>query len=169
MERYFKKFEIRWSDIDANRHLANASYVQFCSHTRLSFMEMHGWGQSMFAEQRIGPAAIRESYHFFREVHTTDTIYVELELTGLSEEGSFFEFRHRIYRQDGKNVAYSSISGCWMSMDTRRVILPPQDLFDLFKKVCPTAQDFRILTKKDIRDPQVSPQHLDPEVLLNIS
>ncbi len=160
---YFKKFEIRWSDIDANRHLANSSYVQFCSHTRLSFMEKHGWGQKMFEQKRLGPAAIRESYHFFREVHTTDTLYISLELTGLSNEGSFFEFRHRIYRQDGKNVAYSSIAGCWISLDTRQVTIPPQDLFALFKEVCPTADDFRTITRKDLRISHISPKHIDPK------
>jgi len=26
---YLKDFEIRWSDVDANRHLANSAYINF--------------------------------------------------------------------------------------------------------------------------------------------
>ncbi|HAI81195.1 MAG TPA: thioesterase, partial [Chryseobacterium sp.] len=29
MSVYHHKFEVRWSDIDANKHLANSSYVQY--------------------------------------------------------------------------------------------------------------------------------------------
>ena len=35
---YLKEFEIRWSDIDANRHLANSAYLNFMSHTRMAFL-----------------------------------------------------------------------------------------------------------------------------------
>ena len=35
---YLKEFEVRWNDIDANRHLANSAYINYMSHTRLSFM-----------------------------------------------------------------------------------------------------------------------------------
>jgi len=34
---YFKEFDIRWSDIDANRHLANSAYTNFMSHTRMGW------------------------------------------------------------------------------------------------------------------------------------
>ena len=26
---YLKEFEVRWNDLDANRHLANSSYINF--------------------------------------------------------------------------------------------------------------------------------------------
>ena len=165
MKNYFKKFEIRWADIDANRHLANASYMQYCSHTRLSFMAKNGFGQAEFAAINIGPAAIKEIFCFFREVHTSDTIYVGLELSGLSEDGTFFEFIHRIYRQDGKNVAYSSIAGCWMSMITRKVTVPPQDLLKIFKQDVPYADNFRVMTIKDLRDSEIKPKHVKEVVL----
>ena len=36
---YKKQFEIRWSDIDANGHLANSAYTNFMSHARMSFLQ----------------------------------------------------------------------------------------------------------------------------------
>jgi acyl-CoA thioester hydrolase len=29
---YLKEFEIRWSDVDANRHLANSAYLNYMAH-----------------------------------------------------------------------------------------------------------------------------------------
>jgi acyl-CoA thioester hydrolase len=40
---YYHKHEVRWSDIDANRHLANSSYVQYCAQTRMAFMTNTKW------------------------------------------------------------------------------------------------------------------------------
>ncbi len=51
---YIKQFEVRWNDIDANRHLANSAYINFMSHTRLSFMLENGFGQEQMVEHEIG-------------------------------------------------------------------------------------------------------------------
>ena len=29
---YLKEFEVRWNDLDANRHLANSSYINYESY-----------------------------------------------------------------------------------------------------------------------------------------
>ena len=39
---YKKHFEIRWSDVDANGHLANSAYTNFMSHTRMAFFAENG-------------------------------------------------------------------------------------------------------------------------------
>ncbi|MBT8272756.1 MAG: thioesterase, partial [Bacteroidia bacterium] len=39
---YTKQFDIRWRDLDANGHLGNSSYVDFMSHTRMSFFNEIG-------------------------------------------------------------------------------------------------------------------------------
>lgn len=50
---YTKEFEIRWSDIDANRHLANSAYVNFMSHTRMGFMLENGFGQQELVKYNL--------------------------------------------------------------------------------------------------------------------
>ena len=40
---YKKQFEIRWSDVDANKHLANSAYTNFMSHTRMAFLMEFGF------------------------------------------------------------------------------------------------------------------------------
>ncbi len=43
---YKKQFEIRWSDVDANGHLANSAYTNFMSHARMSFFGEQGFSMS---------------------------------------------------------------------------------------------------------------------------
>ena len=52
---YTKSFDIRWSDLDANRHLANASYLNFMSHTRMGFLMECGFNQASMATHQLGP------------------------------------------------------------------------------------------------------------------
>ena len=47
---YTKSFDIRWSDLDANRHLANASYLNFMCHTRMGFLMECGFNQESMAQ-----------------------------------------------------------------------------------------------------------------------
>ena len=54
---YTKDFEIRWSDVDANSHLANSAYTNFMSHTRMAFLMENGFGQKEMAKHNIGPVS----------------------------------------------------------------------------------------------------------------
>jgi len=59
---YLKEFEVRWSDIDANRHLANSAYINFMSHTRMSFLIDQGIDQKVLAQYNMGPVVFFEHY-----------------------------------------------------------------------------------------------------------
>ena len=52
---YYKEFDIRWSDLDANRHLANSAYINFMSHTRMGFLMENGYGQQELVKHHLGP------------------------------------------------------------------------------------------------------------------
>ena len=36
---FLKEFEVRWSDLDANRHLSNVSYLTYAGETRMAFLQ----------------------------------------------------------------------------------------------------------------------------------
>ncbi len=91
---YTKEFEVRWNDIDANRHLANSAYINYMSHTRLSYMLENGFGQSKMVEYNIGPVVFYEHMYYFKEVFPGKPIKVSLQLKGLSENGMYFSFLH---------------------------------------------------------------------------
>lgn len=54
---YVKDFEIRWSEVDANRHLANSAYINFMSHTRISCLMDLGFDYKTMAIHEIGPVS----------------------------------------------------------------------------------------------------------------
>ena len=64
---YFKEFEIRWNDLDANKHLGNSSYVEFMSHARMSFLTDHGIGLDVMASFGLGPIVLYEHIYYFKE------------------------------------------------------------------------------------------------------
>ena len=111
---YFKEFEIRWSDLDANRHLANSAYINFMSHTRMGFLIESGFTQRELAKQNIGPVVFYEHIYYFKEAFLGKPVKVSLEVAGLSEDGMFFEFLHNFYDANGKNFASCEIMGGWI-------------------------------------------------------
>lgn len=147
---YYKEIEIRWSDMDANRHLANTAYLDFGGHTRIDFLASLGFDQKYMETHQIGPVVFYEHVYYFREVFPGKPIKVSLDLMGLSSDGMFFEFHHNFYDHTGKNFAHTELMGGWMNLSTRKLMPLPVELLDRFKEV-PKHPDFRILTKQDTR------------------
>ena len=147
---YTKEFEIRWSDVDANRHLRNSAYIDFMSHTRMSFFLEKGFGQMQLAKLNLGPIALYEHIYYFKEAFPGRPIRVSLQLTGLSEGGMFFEFLHNFYDLNGRNVARCEMMGAWIDLKERKLTNLPSDLFH-FMEGSDKTEDFKILTTEDTR------------------
>ena len=154
---YLKEFEVRWSDIDANRHLANSAYINFMSHTRMSFLWELGFNHKTMADNQIGPVVFYEHMYYFKEVFPGKPIKVSLEVTGLSEDGKFFEFHHNFYDSNGKNVAHCEMMGAWISLKTRSLIGLTDKMMAAFNSV-DKPEVFKILTKEDTRRFAKAPQ-----------
>lgn len=156
---YKKEFEIRWSDIDANRHLANSAYINFMSHTRTAFLQDHGFSLMSLSKVGIGPVVFHEHVHYFKEAFLGQPITVSLEVSGLSEDGMFFRFDHNFYNSKGQNLAFCEISGAWINLESRTLAGLNEDLLALANKF-PKTKDFKILTKEDMRIHGRMPKHL---------
>ncbi len=147
---FLKEFEMRWSDIDSNLHLRNSAYVDYMSHTRMSYFSEHNFNQKRLTELDLGPVALYEHMYYFREVLPGNIVSVSLELKGVSENGTFFSFLHNFYDQHGKNLARCEMLGAWISLKTRKLIEPPHELWD-FLEGMKKSSNFKILTKEDTR------------------
>ena len=77
---FTKEFDIRWSDLDANRHLANSAFINFMSHTRMAYLIENGFGQKEMAKYNIGPVIFYEHIFYFREVLQGKPIKVSFEV-----------------------------------------------------------------------------------------
>ncbi len=147
---FLKEFEIRWSDIDANRHLANSAYINYTAHTRMSYLEQLGFNQKTMAKYRIGPVVFYEHMYYFKEVFIGKPIQVSSELKGMSQDGMFFEFHHDFYDTEGKNFAHSEMMGAWIDLKERRLTSLPEEFMKAVSKI-ERAEGFKFLTKEDTR------------------
>ena len=150
LNMYKKEFEIRWSDIDANRHLANTAYINFMSHTRMGFLMENGFGYKELARHNLGPVVFFEHIYYFKEVFAGKPVTVTLSLKGLSEDGMYFEFVHDFYDHKGRNFASCEMMGGWIDLKERKLTGLPAELFENLNSLDHTS-DFRTLTKEDTR------------------
>ncbi|MBT8321604.1 MAG: thioesterase family protein [Eudoraea sp.] len=156
---YLKEFEVRWNDLDANRHLANSAYINFMSHTRMAYLRELGFDQQTLAEHQIGPVIFYEHLYYFREIFAGKPVRVSLELKGLSEDGMYFEFHHNFYDHKGRNLAHCELIGGWISLKSRKLISLPERFLSKFD-AAEKAEGFRRLTTADTRKFAKRPQDL---------
>ena len=157
---YFKEFDIRWSDLDANRHLANSAYINFMSHTRMGFLMENGFGQEELMKHHLGPVVFFEHIYYFREIFAGKPVRVTLQLKGLSEDGMYFEFAHNFYDHKGRNMATCEMMGGWIDLQTRKLTGLPRELFQKLDHLEHT-EDFKVLTKEDTRKFDKRPRDMD--------
>ncbi|UJH66055.1 thioesterase family protein [Allomuricauda sp. SCSIO 65647] len=156
---FLKEFEIRWSDLDANRHLANSAYINFMSHTRMAYLGQLGFNQKTMAQHNIGPVVFYEHVYYFKEVFPGKPVQVSLGFKGMSKDGMFFEFQHDFYDSDGTNFARCEMMGAWIDLKERKLTALPQVFLDAFDKM-EKVEEFRILTKEDTRRFAKTPKNL---------
>lgn len=156
---YKKNFEIRWSDVDANQHLANSAYVNFMSHTRVAFFQEHNFSFSDLLKHGLGPVIFHEHIYYFKEAFLGTPIMVTLEVSGFSEDGMFFEIVHNFYNHKGENLAHCELLGGWIDLKARSLTGLPDNLIKAMADF-PKTEDFRILTKADTRKFGIKPVNL---------
>ena len=157
---YKKQFEIRWSDVDANAHLANSAHTNFMSHTRMTFFAEQGFSMPEIKKHNIGPVVFYEHMYYFKESFLGTPITVTLEVSGLSEDGMLFRFEHNFYDAKGNNLAYCEMQGGWIELKKRKLTGLPEPLLSLMNKF-PKSESFKVLTKADTRKYGVKPKNLD--------
>lgn len=157
---YIKEFEIRWSDLDANRHLANSAYINFMSHTRMEFLMENGFGQAELARYNIGPVIFYEHVYYFKEVFAGKPVKVSLKLKGLSEDGRYFEFIHNFYDHMGQNFASCEMMGGWIDLKERKLTALPPALYKNLNSLSHT-KDFKVITGEDTRKFNKRPVDID--------
>lgn len=163
MKTFYVETTVRWSDLDANMHLANASYMNYTSFARIEFLRKCGITLADFARLQIGPAVLREELSFFREAHQGQEIVISVVVSGNSENGEIFEFEHYLYNKtSGINIAYSRVFGLWFSTAKRKRMIPPAEIQDkLMANI--DKEKMRILSFKDLKELPVHPKNIDPK------
>ena len=128
---YIQRFQIRYSDLDTNGHVANTSYLKFSLDTRIGYMLANGLTAEMMRESGFGPVVFREDISYLKELHVPEKIEVHYWTKSLHDDGIRFELCTEIRRQDGELASRVDIQGGWMSLTRRRLEKPPQRAWDL--------------------------------------
>ena len=156
---YTKQFEIRWSDVDANGHLANSAYTNFMSHTRMAFFIDHGFTLKMLGKYNIGPVVFYEHMYYFKEAFLGQLLRVSLEVSGLSDDGTLIKFDHNFYNHKGENIAHCEMLGAWINLKERKLTSLPADLL-AFSENFPKSENYKIITMEDTRANGKKPKNL---------
>lgn len=156
MSVYYHQFEVRWSDIDANRHLANSTYVEYCAQTRI--MGKHKMGLKELNRWGIGPVILHEKFSFFKEIYMDQIVYVSLEIGGFSHDGAIYQFLHKFYLPDGTHCATAEATGVWIDMMLRKSTAPPDDIIEVLNQY--KSIHHKVLTREDIMALPFRPENI---------
>ena len=137
MEKYALPIQVRWSDIDQNRHLRHSVYYDYGATVRIACFSDHGLTNLKFEELHIGPILFREEALFKREIKFEDRITVDMEVTKSTRDFARWSIQHHFYKDDGTLAAKLTMDGAWIDILKRKLAVPDlyvQKIFDDFPK-----------------------------------
>jgi len=73
-----------------------------------------------------------------------DQVTVTVRCSGLSADASHWRVRQEVLRADGKEAAVLTITGGWIHLDERRLMVPPAELAAILLAL-PRTRDFEEL------------------------
>lgn len=137
MEKFSLPIQIRWSDIDQNRHLRHSAYYDFGTTVRVTFFSLKGLTNKKLEELGVGPILFREEAQFRKEIKFEDRITADMEVTKAKKDFSRWSIRHHLTKEDGTVAAIINMDGAWMNLSMRKLTAPDafvHSVFDAFPK-----------------------------------
>lgn len=141
MEKFSTPIQIRWADIDANRHLRHSVYFDYGATVRVQFLSAGGLTTEKFESLKMGPVLFREEAIFKREVRLEDQITVDAEITRMTEDCGRWSLRHNFIKADGTIAAVLNVDGAWIDLEKRKLTVPDEFVRSIFEHF-PKAPDF---------------------------
>ncbi len=138
-----KEFEVKWADLDPNRHMRHSAYNDYAAHMRLKILESAGLSVKLMEELALGPILFREETKFYREVGMQGNITMTAALLKARKDGSRWSFIHEMYREDGIKAATIVVDGAWLDLKLRKLAIPSKEILDSFMSM-PKAENFEM-------------------------
>ena len=142
MNRFEKQVEIRWSDIDQNRHVRHSAYYDFGASMRIKVITEAGFDTKQLHAVHIGPILFEEKCSFIREIKPEDTIRINLKKGPISPDGSRWVLHHELFNQENTKVAHITVTGAWMDIEKRKLTTPPKELGQVFSEL-PEGEEYQ--------------------------
>lgn len=133
--------QIRWADIDANRHLRHSVYYDYGASMRMAALNEQGLTMKKLEELMIGPVLFREEAIFKREIKFEDEITIDVQLLKSTKDFGRWSLRHHLTKVDGTLAAIINIDGAWMDLVKRKLAIPDPIIVHAFEKF-PRASEY---------------------------
>ncbi len=146
MDAYAMPYQVRWTDIDANRHVRYSAYIDAAAELRYRFFTEHGLPPEAFDSLGVGPVYTSLTANFFREVRLGETLTITYLLTGLSPQGIRWKVQHDFLKSNGKKAVTVSLEGTILNLETRQPTPPTPEIMVVFQLV-PRSMDFEELSE----------------------
>lgn len=147
MNFYKAPLNIRWADIDANRHLRHSVYYDFAAAMRMNILNGKGLTTEKLIEYHIGPILFREEALFKREVKLEDKVEIDVQLSKAMADYSRWSLRHNITKPDGTLCTVITVDGAWMDLNLRKLTIPNDFIQSIFADF-PKSPDFEFTQPK---------------------
>lgn len=144
MEAYSMPYQVRWSDIDANRHVNYAAYIEAATELRYRFFAEQGIAPETFENLHIGPTYTSLQVNFFREVRLGETLTITFWLAGMSESVIRWRIRHDFLKANGKKAVALTLEGTFLDLEARKPVLPTPQILHAFH-AAPRSADFEVM------------------------
>lgn len=147
METYKVPLNIRWADIDANRHLRHSVYYDFAAAMRMNYLNSQGLTTEKLMEFYVGPILFREEAVFRREVRLEDKVDMDVKLLKALPDFSRWSLRHHVAKPDGTLCTIITVDGAWMDLNKRKLTAPNEFIASIFERF-PRDEQFEWMTPK---------------------
>lgn len=141
MDTYSKTYEVRWADLDPNRHVRHSVYLDYAAQTRVALFNDFGLSIDKIGKMGLGPIVFREEIKYLREVNGMDEVTVYCELCWMYKDGSRWSFFHRMFKNGDTPVAELTVDGAWLDLDVRKLGTPSDNVIEIMKQF-PWTEDF---------------------------
>jgi acyl-CoA thioester hydrolase len=149
METFSLPIQIRWADLDPNRHLRHSVYYDYGATVRVACFSQLGLTTTKLDELRIGPVLFREEALFKREIKFEDRITVDAEISTARNDYARFSVRHHFYKEDGTLASILNMDVGWIDLDRRKLTLPNDFVQGIMNQI-PKSKDFQWIERKRI-------------------
>lgn len=147
MDTYNKSYEVRWADMDPNRHMRHSVYLDYAAQTRVSIFSDYGLSINKIAKEGLGPVLFREEIKYWSEVRLMERITVHCKVRWMYKDASRWSFLHQIFKGNDIPVADLIVDGAWIDLNSRRLGAPPESILEIVKKF-PRTEDFQWSDRK---------------------
>ena len=141
MQKFSRPIQVRWSDIDAIRHLRHSVYYDYAASLRMLLFQENGITTDYLEVNLIGPVLFREEAVFKREIRVEDSVVIDVELVKATHDLGRWSMRHNIYKNGDTLAAVINIDAAWIDMKIRKLAKPNDLIQEIFKSF-PKSSDF---------------------------